>query len=305
MPLYDNTSSVCGIVYDDTPFYFQKNLQGDIIEIVDKNAEVVAKYSYDAWGACTILQDSSDCHIASLNPYRYRGYYYDAEIGLYYLQSRYYDPGVGRFINADEMFFIFSKFANLFSYCHNNILIYADYWGFASVKIGKEAVREAGDIFLYTKSCPISQMTYNYAFRGQGRRLPWYECDKIEEKLKKTPAFMSYAKSLLRSARAKGLRKISEVHEFDYDDDLFYTFQHATVTISRRIHTRGEVDIVYVDDRYDFDKYRRIIVDGSVDLANIANNLGRFLQCYEYIQPYDIHVAFTLATKINPYAFGC
>ena len=79
MPLYDNTSSVCGIVYDDTPFYFQKNLQGDIIEIVDKNAEVVAKYSYDAWGECTILQDSSNCHIASLNPYRYRGYYRSEE----------------------------------------------------------------------------------------------------------------------------------------------------------------------------------------------------------------------------------
>ena len=133
MPLYDNTSSVCGIVYDDTPFYFQKNLQGDIIEIVDKNAEVVAKYSYDAWGECTILQDSSNCHIASLNPYRYRGYYYDAEIGLYYLQSRYYDPSVGRFISADDVVITCLSDElndiNVYTYCKNNPIIFKDPYG--------------------------------------------------------------------------------------------------------------------------------------------------------------------------------
>ena len=57
---------------------------------LDKDAETVAKYTYDAWGVCTISQDVSDCGIANVNPFRYRGYYYDSEIGLYYLQSRYY-----------------------------------------------------------------------------------------------------------------------------------------------------------------------------------------------------------------------
>jgi len=157
VPLYDNTSSVCGIVYDDTPFYFQKNLQGDIIEIVDKNAEVVAKYSYDAWGECTILQDSSNCHIASLNPYRYRGYYYDAEIGLYYLQSRYYDPSVGRFISADKYMGANSDIAayDLYSYCGNAPVKRRDKGGFSWIEAAWEGIKKVfraslnlGNLFL-------------------------------------------------------------------------------------------------------------------------------------------------------------
>ena len=97
IPLYDNEDSVCGILYNNVPYYFIKNLQGDIIAIVDKDAQTVAKYSYDAWGVPEIKFDSSDCRIATVNPFRYRGYYYDEEIGLYYLQGRYYNPVVERF----------------------------------------------------------------------------------------------------------------------------------------------------------------------------------------------------------------
>ena len=101
LPLYDNEDAVCGIVYNNTPYYFLKNLQGDVIAVVDKEAKTVARYTYDAWGTCTVTKD--DNGIGTINPYRYRGYYYDVETGLYYLQSRYYDAGVGRFINADEV----------------------------------------------------------------------------------------------------------------------------------------------------------------------------------------------------------
>ncbi len=118
VPMYDNEDSVCGIIYNNEPYYFQKNLQGDVIGIVDKNAELVAKYSYDAWGVCTVKQDTSGVGIATVIPFRYRGYYYDAETGLYYLQSRYYNPIVGRFINADEFGFLESRY-NLFNYCNN------------------------------------------------------------------------------------------------------------------------------------------------------------------------------------------
>ena len=131
IPLYDNVDNVCGIIYNDEPFYFLKNLQGDVIAVTDKDGAAVAKYSYDAWGVCTILSDISDCGIAQINPYRYRSYYYDSEIGMYYLQSRYYNPAVGRFINADE--FCLSLFIlnnNLFSYCNNNCVMNEDCSGY-------------------------------------------------------------------------------------------------------------------------------------------------------------------------------
>ena len=90
IPLYDDEDSVCGIVYNGEPYYFVKNLQGDVIAIVDEDVETVAKYSYDAWGVPEVKSDTSEIGIATINPYRYRGYYYDNEIGMYYLQSRYY-----------------------------------------------------------------------------------------------------------------------------------------------------------------------------------------------------------------------
>ena len=107
IPLYDNEDSVCGILYNSVPYYFLKNLQGDVIAIVDKDAETVARYSYDAWGACmsatTCTELTNGVDVAAINPFRYKEYYYDSETALYYLQSRYYNATVGRFLNSDDI----------------------------------------------------------------------------------------------------------------------------------------------------------------------------------------------------------
>ncbi|MBR6502780.1 MAG: hypothetical protein IKT42_05000, partial [Clostridia bacterium] len=134
VPLYDNEDSVCGIEYNGTAYYFLKNLQGDIIAITDSSGEEVARYSYDAWGVCTVTQDISNRDIANINPFRYRSYYFDLDTGLYYLQSRYYDPQVGRFVNGDMVeVAIFKQEVlehNLFGYCSNNAIMNVDYNGY-------------------------------------------------------------------------------------------------------------------------------------------------------------------------------
>ena len=138
IPLYDNEDSVCGIVYNGEPYYFVKNLQGDVIAIVDEDVETVAKYSYDAWGVPEVKSDTSEIGIATINPYRYRGYYYDNEIGMYYLQSRYYDPIVGRFVNADDVVIIGisneETLQNVFVYCENDPTFNSDYYGFFVIR---------------------------------------------------------------------------------------------------------------------------------------------------------------------------
>lgn len=110
---------------------------------MDKNAETVARYAYDAWGVPTITQDSSDCEIANINPFRYRSYYYDEESGLYYLQSRFYNPTVGRFINSDESTYVAIDTTviscNLFSYCKNSPATAVDYCGCNSAVISQGA----------------------------------------------------------------------------------------------------------------------------------------------------------------------
>ena len=99
----NEVDNLIGLIYNNGIYYYEKNVQGDIIAIRD----IVAKYTYDTWGNILSITDSNDNnitdtdHIGCINPYRYRSYYYDTETNLYYLNSRYYNPVWGRFINAD------------------------------------------------------------------------------------------------------------------------------------------------------------------------------------------------------------
>lgn len=137
IPLYDNEDGVCGIIHNNIPYYFIKNLQGDVIAIVDKDAQTVARYSYDAWGVPEVKFDSSNCKIATINPFRYHGYFYDEETGLYYLLSRYYNPDLGRFINADSIEWLGTNEriieTNIFVYCKNDCVNLSDEVGFGGI----------------------------------------------------------------------------------------------------------------------------------------------------------------------------
>ena len=145
-PLYDNEESVCGIIYNGFAYYFMKNLQGDIIAITDTKGKVVASYTYDAWGVCTIISDTTG-NIARINPFRYRGYYYDEEIGLYYLQSRYYDPEIDRFLNVDALEMDTSLLRlsnNLFVYCDNSPISFYDLYGYKKTSMSVKQTKIFG-----------------------------------------------------------------------------------------------------------------------------------------------------------------
>ncbi len=116
-------------------YLYRKNAQGDITHILDNAGMVVAKYVYDAWGNHAIL-DANGNDLASgvgvLNPFRYRSYYYDEETDLYYLQTRYYDPELGRFISQDDVSYLAPDSINglnLYAYCGNNPVMRTDFLG--------------------------------------------------------------------------------------------------------------------------------------------------------------------------------
>ena len=139
IPIYDSEDSVCGIIYNGTPHYFLKNLQGDIIAIANARGEVEARYTYDAWGAITNISGTDEgISIAVVNPFRYRGYYYDVEIGLYYLNSRFYNPIVGKYLNSDSPDIVLyartSIGTNIFVYCANDCINNVDLIGYVSFR---------------------------------------------------------------------------------------------------------------------------------------------------------------------------
>ena len=125
---YDNSGEVMSVSCNGTMYYYIKDLQGDITEIVDKDGKAVAEYAYDAWGNM-LTEDNGTLTVGKLNPFRYRSYVYDEETGLYYLQSRYYDPLTGRFLNADVYADTQSGTplsTNMFAYCENNAINKSD-----------------------------------------------------------------------------------------------------------------------------------------------------------------------------------
>ncbi len=122
---YDQQGNRVGMADSSNHFYYYiYNVQGDVIALADASTgKLVVTYTYDAWGKLVKLEDTTANSVGTQNPFRYRGYYYDTETGLYYLLTRYYDPEVGRFISADAFTStdISSPLsANMFAYCENN-----------------------------------------------------------------------------------------------------------------------------------------------------------------------------------------
>ena len=107
------------------------NPQGDVIGLFDDELNVVVEYTYDSWGKILSITGPLQYSLGRTNPFRYRGYYYDNESGMYYLYSRYYHPEIGRFINADEVAGVNNDITayNLFAYCGNNPICRIDISG--------------------------------------------------------------------------------------------------------------------------------------------------------------------------------
>jgi RHS repeat-associated protein len=124
---YDASGVPLTMVYDGNKFYYVTNLQGDVISIINGNGQEFVRYTYDAWGKLLSV-DGTATNLCFYNPLRYRGYVYDEETGLYYLQSRYYNPEMGRFINGDNYPSTGQGLTgnNMFAYCGNNPVNRAD-----------------------------------------------------------------------------------------------------------------------------------------------------------------------------------
>ena len=177
---YDSDGSATSFSYNGTMYFYVKNLQGDVIRIIDLAGTEVASYVYDAWG--NIKDTKGDPTVRELNPIRYRGYVYDTETSLYYLQSRYYDPLTGRFLNADvycDTGTDTTLSTNMFAYCENNSVNYIDNGEYARKKYDATKYKNTNWITkwaskfipnLYTNYIK-SKTIFNKSFLGVGIKI--------------------------------------------------------------------------------------------------------------------------------------
>ena len=135
---YDANGNVVAVNYNGTYYYYVRNGQNDVIRLIDGNNNTVVEYSYDSWGRQISCTGTLATTLGVQNPFRYRGYIYDTETGLYYLQTRYYDPEVGRFINADIYVSTGQGLLghNMYAYCGNNPISYVDISGTNAEALG-------------------------------------------------------------------------------------------------------------------------------------------------------------------------
>ena len=131
---YDSSGQLIGMSAGSNRYYYIRNAQNDITGIIDDTGALVVQYRYDAWGKPVSTTGSLASTIGKRNPFRYRGYYWDEETGLYYVGSRYYDPEIRRFISADDVTILNDEdrsleHSALFPYCFNNPINYTDEGG--------------------------------------------------------------------------------------------------------------------------------------------------------------------------------
>lgn len=152
---YD-ADGIIGFEYNNKNYYYVKNQQSDIIGLLDDEFNKIATYTYDSWGKIISITDSDGTkitdknNVALINPFRYRSYYYDSETGMYYLNSRYYHPDMGRFLNADRLLGANEDEVsyNLYAYTSNNPVSLIDVDGDAAwfipivANFGKQAIKQ-------------------------------------------------------------------------------------------------------------------------------------------------------------------
>ncbi len=281
---YDASGLPYAMKYNGTAYYYITNLQGDVMRIVDASQNIVTSYDYDPYGKVI----STTGTLANINPLRYRGYVYDWETGFYYLQSRYYDPTIGRFLNVDGYVSTGQGIIghNMFAYCGNNPVINEDKTGQfflnAAIQLLKRWLNGDGTTQYYgEKTAPVKALKRSEKMRG-----------KVNE-------------AILNYQNDSSNYYVRDTVEFTRDDGwnsyLAFGAVSYIITVRTETRTRGVwfwkheqtryVAEVMVSDLYNFDS------KPWSGLGNILNNGAAILHCFGVGKDYYWEANYSYATK--------
>ena len=312
---YDAQGKPGMVTYNDVDYFYVYNLQGDVVALIDANGTQVVEYGYDAWGYPISKTGTMAATLGTVNPFRYRGYVYDEETGLYYLRSRYYNPEWKRFINADKYISQGSLFANMFAYCKNAPLMFNDPDGklgvlgvLSAVAIGKsivylkEIVSAAADIFLTSKGWTLTNTLFQHGLYGNGTAITdktddvemLDKANEIKRIIAAAPETYKMIEPVLASMMPGTTATTGEGKAFEYmSGDMYYSLQHvnytATVTMNE---DKSWNAVIHITDKYDFDAFR-----SGLSLGPIANNGGLVLQMINVMTEYNIDLTIEMTSK--------
>ena len=320
--MYDDNGDPYGFEYitdiSSNLYYYMYNAQGDVMGIIDDYGNCVNRYIYDPWGKVVSILDiglnpAENGSLAHINPIRYRGYFYDAETGFYYLNSRYYDPVVSRFIspdvqiNADQG----PLGVNLYVYCLNNPVNMYDSAGtkafdifigtieilttvftnyFIMYNVTKLELMALGAAVLSAMGCNVARKLYLHAFYGGGNSLSERVRKLLNQKLKNSKQLNDYIDKCLLNAKLETI-EIRGYFEFNSETelDLYLSVQHIRFHMfGRNRNGVWDMCIAFVD-VYDFDNLRLV---SELSLTNAANDLGFILQLLGMMKPYRVVAGF-------------
>ncbi|KUP08306.1 hypothetical protein Q75_02940 [Bacillus coahuilensis p1.1.43] len=233
---YNTNGSLVSMNLNGVEYFYIRNNQKDIIGLVDRNGEWNVRYQYDSWGVVSSIEDTSGVGLGEKNPYRYRGYRYDQETGLYYLNARYYNPEWGRMLNADSYGGSTGELLshNVFAYSGNNPVTYIDPSGYrhmygpgaeGSYTPKEHATRTfTPQVRVIKKDSPIGGMGQTVSVAAVGATLDKTMTDKL---IKKNKPYDTGVKTLV---------KIGENEYFHTSISFKYT---KTATVVRGLGPLG------------------------------------------------------------------
>lgn len=306
--LRDDKYGLIGLEYNNSIYYYIKNIFGDILGITDSNYNLVAKYEYDTLGNIISITDvnnidiSSDIsHIANINPYRYRSYYYDKETKLYYLNSRYYNPMWGRFLSVDNTINANGEYLghNLYAYVNNNFVNAVDNNGRMFLDLRKKFWQLVSDVLKRKANMPISSETLEHSTEENPENLVYDKNSYVAKRIQEDSAYHEALKEAINSADENGNVNYRKVKKFS-GTDLQGSFNKATFNITGTV-INGEVDFkVNINDYYDF-KEEKGYFEGGIKkfIFTVGNNMAWIGQNHGVINNYTIDVNFDFKYCLN------
>lgn len=281
---YDASGLPYAMKYNGTVYYYVTNLQGDVMRIVDASQNIVTSYDYDPYGKVI----SATGTLANINPLRYRGYVYDQETGFYYLQSRYYDPAIGRFINADSYASTGQGIIghNMFTYCSNNPMVYSDFTGHS---------------LLSSLVFPVATYLLETWLLGDGSHQMYGEESVVANALKKSKTMRNKIYEEVEKFESGAEYGTGSIQFRPIEPDLWLGIRRASyqLTISQNTshYKKGfyEGNVVFYEvkvklwDTYDFN----IGNEKGDGIGSLLNNFGYWLQENNKGTEYTWEVNFT------------